>query len=193
MTVVAAHARRRVALEPLLLLGAFGSAVVVRVAVAGPSGPGSIRAGLMFAAILAVLAFVSRAGFVVSRRAAIVGAAGAAVLVLPVLVTHGVGGHLAATGYPIWAVATAAVATAEEAFLRGALYDAVARDHGIDAAVVIGAIAFAALHVPLYGWHVVPLDLAVGLVLGALRVWTGTWTAPALAHAGADLIGWWLV
>jgi membrane protease YdiL (CAAX protease family) len=73
------------------------------------------------------------------------------------------------------------------------LYDAVARDHGIDAAVVIGAIAFAALHVPLYGWHVVPLDLAVGLVLGALRVWTGTWTAPALAHAGADLIGWWLV
>jgi membrane protease YdiL (CAAX protease family) len=193
MTVVTAHARRRVALEPLLLLGAFASAVVVRVAVAGPSGPGSIRAGLTFAAILAVLAFVSRAGLAVSRRAAVMGAAGAAVLVLPVLLTHGVGGHLAATGYPTWAVATVAVATAEEAFLRGALYDAVARDHGIDAAVVVGAIAFAALHVPLYGWHVVPLDLAVGLVLGALRVWTGTWTAPALAHAGADLMGWWLV
>ena len=88
---------------------------------------------------------------------------------------------------------TVAVATAEEAFLRGALYDAVARARGVDAAVVVGALAFAALHVPLYGWHAVPLDLAVGLALGALRVVTGTWTAPALAHAGADLVGWWLL
>ena len=193
MTVVAAHVRRRVAVEPLLLLGAFAAAVVVRVAVAGPAGPGSIRAGLTFAAILAVLAAASRAGFASSARAALVGVAGAAALVLPVLATYGVGGHLTMTGYPTWAVATVAVATAEEAFLRGALYDVVARWHGVDAAVVVGAIAFAALHVPLYGWHVLPLDLAVGLVLGALRVWTGTWTAPAIAHAGADLVGWWLV
>lgn len=193
MTVVTAHVRRRVAVEPLLLLGAFASAVVVRVAVAGPAGPGSIRAGLTFAALLAVLAVACRAGFAVSARAVVVGVVGVGVLVLPVLVSHGVGGHLAMTGYPTWAAATVAVATAEEAFLRGALYDAVARWHGVDAAVVVGAIAFAALHVPLYGWHVVPLDLAVGLVLGALRVWTGTWTAPAVAHAGADLVGWWLV
>ena len=57
----------------------------------------------------------------------------------------------------------------------------------------MAAIAFAALHVPLYGWHAVPLDFAVGLVLGATRLLAGTWTAPAIAHVGADLAGWWLL
>jgi membrane protease YdiL (CAAX protease family) len=193
MTVATTAARRRIAVEPLMLVVAFAAAVAVRVAVAGPAGAGSIRAGVTFAAILAVLAVMCRAGVTTSSRALITGAVGAVALVLPVLVTHGVGGHLTSTGYPMWAAATVAVATAEEAFLRGALYDAVARVSGVDVAVVVGAVAFAALHVPLYGWHVVPIDLAVGLVLGALRVSTGTWTAPAVAHAGADLVGWWLL
>jgi membrane protease YdiL (CAAX protease family) len=193
MTVVTTHVRRRLPVESLLLLAAFAAAVAVRVAVAGAEGPGSIGAGLTFAAILAALAIAAGAGHAWSGRALLIGVAGAAILVLPVLLTDGVGGHLTATGYPTWAAATVAVATAEEAFLRGALYDAVSRARGADAAVVAAAIAFAALHVPLYGWHVVPLDLAVGLVLGALRMWTGTWTAPAIAHAGADLVGWWLV
>lgn len=192
-TVTTQESARRPAFEPLLLLGAFAAAVVVRVAVAGQTGAASVRAGLVFAAILAGLACLARARVVVTVRAVVVGSVGAAVLVLPVLATHGVGGHLAATGYATWASATVLVATAEEAFLRGALYDAVARAHGIDLAVVVGAVAFAALHVPLYGWHVVPLDLAVGLVLGALRVLTGTWLAPAVAHVGADLAGWWLL
>ena len=67
----------------------------------------------------------------------------------------------------------------------------VQRRSGPHAAVVVAAIAFAGLHVPLYGWHVVPLDLAVGLLLGATRLLAGTWTAPAAAHIGADLAGWW--
>lgn len=184
---------RRPALEPLVLLAAFASAVAMRIAVAGPAGAGSVPAGLVFAATLGVLALLGRARVVLTARAIVVGVVGAAVLVLPVLVTHGVGGHLAASGYATWASATVVVATAEEAFLRGALYDAVARVHGADLAVVVGAVAFAALHVPLYGWHVLPLDLAVGLSLGALRVLTGTWTAPAIAHVGADLVGWWLL
>ena len=54
------------------------------------------------------------------------------------------------------------------------------------------AVCFALLHVPLYGWHVVPLDLAVGLVLGGLRHGTGTAAAPAVTHVGADLVGWFL-
>ena len=187
------HANRRPALEPLLLLGAFAAAVVLRVAVAGAHRARPVRAGLAFAAVLLVFACLCRAGAALTARAVGVGLVGAAVLVLPVLVTHGVGGHLSASGYPSWAAATIVVATAEEAFLRGALYDALARSHGVDAAVVVGAIAFAALHVPLYGWHVLPLDLAVGLALGALRVVAGTWTAPAIAHVGADLVGWWLL
>jgi membrane protease YdiL (CAAX protease family) len=193
MTTATTQVARRPALEPLLLVGAFAAAVVIRVAVAGPAGPGSVRAGLVFAVILGGLAVITRTGVVLTRGAVAAGLVGAAVLVLPVLVAHGIGGRLDATGYATWASATAVVATAEEAFLRGALYDALARVHGVDVAVVVGAVAFAALHVPLYGWHVLPLDLAVGLALGALRVLTGTWTAPAIAHVGADLIGWWLL
>jgi membrane protease YdiL (CAAX protease family) len=193
MTTATTQVLRRPAVEPLLLLGAFAAAVVIRVAVAGPAGAASVRAGLVFAAVLLGLAGIVRARVRITVRAGVAGLLGAAVLVLPVLATHGVGGHLVTTGYLTWASATVVVATAEEVFLRGALYDAVARAHGVDAAVVVGAVAFAALHVPLYGWHVLPLDLAVGLVLGVLRLVTGTWTAPAIAHVGADLVGWWLL
>ena len=192
MTSLTATVRRPL-VEPLALMAAFAAAVVVRVAVAGPAGAESLPAGLLFAAILFALAAVAKVRWHLSVHAARLGVVGVVVLVLPVLVTHGVGGHFGASSYVSWAPATVVVATAEEAFLRGALYDAVARARGVDAAVVIGAVAFAALHVPLYGWHVLPLDLAVGLLLGALRVVSGTWTAPAIAHAGADLVGWWLL
>jgi hypothetical protein len=48
------------------------------------------------------------------------------------------------------------------------------------------------MHVPLYGWHVVPLDLGVGLWLAGLRLATGGIAAPAIAHTIADLATWWL-
>jgi membrane protease YdiL (CAAX protease family) len=85
-----------------------------------------------------------------------------------------------------------AVALAEEYFLRGALYEAVERWHGQTAAVVVGAVALAALHIPLYGFHVLPLDFAVGLWLGALRAIAGSPLAPGITHTVADLAGWWL-
>jgi hypothetical protein len=44
----------------------------------------------------------------------------------------------------------------------------------------------------VYGWAVVPLDIAVGVWLGTLRAVTGTVAAPAIAHSLADLAGWWL-
>jgi membrane protease YdiL (CAAX protease family) len=87
---------------------------------------------------------------------------------------------------------TILVAAGEEAILRGAMFAAVVRAAGGLAAVLVTTLAFALLHVPLYGWHVVPLDLAVGLVLGGLRVATGGVAAPAAAHAVADLATWWL-
>ena len=84
------------------------------------------------------------------------------------------------------------VATAEELFLRGALYDAVSNFAGTPAAAAVGAVCFAALHVPLYRWHVLPLDLAVGVVLGGLWQLSGTPAAPAVAHVSADMAGWFL-
>jgi len=90
-----------------------------------------------------------------------------------------------------WAAITIVVATGEEAVLRGRLFDAMRRA-GVFPALLVTTVAFALLHVPLYGWHVVPLDLAVGLALGGLRLATGGIAAPAAAHAVADLATWWL-
>jgi membrane protease YdiL (CAAX protease family) len=99
-----------------------------------------------------------------------------------------------------WAAVILLVATAEEILLRGLLFDRVAiaargegtGREGIVVAVVVTSAVFALMHVPLYGWHVVPLDLAVGCCLAGLRLLTGGIAAPAAAHAVADLATWWL-
>lgn len=91
-----------------------------------------------------------------------------------------------------WAIVVALVALAEEAFLRGSLFEAIKAWHGSTWAIVITALAFTGLHIPIYGWSVVPLDFVVGLLLGQIRVVSKTWLAPGLAHTLADLAGWWL-
>ena len=91
-----------------------------------------------------------------------------------------------------WAAVTTLVATGEEALLRGRLFDVTRHAGGTVAALVLTTVAFALLHVPLYGWHVVPLDLAVGVLFAGLRLVTRGYAAPAAAHAVADLATWWL-
>jgi membrane protease YdiL (CAAX protease family) len=91
-----------------------------------------------------------------------------------------------------WVGVTILVASGEELLLRGALFTAVERAGGVVLAVAITSVAFALMHVPLYGWHVVPLDLGVGIFLGGLRLAGGGWSGPAIAHAVADLATWWL-
>ena len=53
-------------------------------------------------------------------------------------------------------------------------------------------MAFALMHVPVYGWGVVPVDLAAGVLLAGLRYLTGGTAAPTMAHLLADLATWWL-
>jgi membrane protease YdiL (CAAX protease family) len=91
-----------------------------------------------------------------------------------------------------WAAVTILVATGEELVLRGALFDSLDSAWGPAAALVLTSFAFALLHVPLYGWHVVPLDLGVGIFLGGLRLSSGGVVAPAVTHAVADLATWWI-
>jgi membrane protease YdiL (CAAX protease family) len=124
-----------------------------------------------------------------------IGGGGAAVLIGLALVAHldRVGPSLApAAAFLPWTAVTIVVATAEEAVLRGALFSAVRRHGGVVAAIVVTSVAFALMHVPLYGWHVVPLDLGVGIFLGGLRLASGGIAAPAVAHAVADIATWWL-
>ncbi|HET6908727.1 MAG TPA: CPBP family intramembrane glutamic endopeptidase [Mycobacteriales bacterium] len=188
---------RRSVLTPTTLAVVFAAAVTIRVALSGAQGAASRGAGLVFALVLAVTVVACHPSTRVSARAIAIGLAAGAVLVLPALlhvVTANQGWRpTPAGGFAGWAVVTAVVATAEEGFLRGALYDAVARRRGPDVAIAVTALAFGLLHVPFYGWHVLPLDVAVGICLGVTRWVAGTWTAPAVAHVAADLAGWWLL
>jgi membrane protease YdiL (CAAX protease family) len=178
----------------MLGLAGLGGAVALRVQVAGVAGSQSRLGGLVFGIALCVLA----GGIGVTRpslsvRAVGLGVAGTAVLCLPSLVAKlAAGSGVPAAPDLAWAGVVSLVAVAEELLLRGALYDRVRSWRGETWAIGLTAIAFALLHVPIYGWHVFVLDLAVGVWLGALRAVSGTVTAPAVAHALADLAGWWL-
>lgn len=176
------------------LVLALAVAVGLRSAVGGADVAQSQTAALVFAGCLILLTVASGTTVPVSRRAILIGLAGVVLVCFPVALQHlltfrPVHGS---EGFARWALVVTVVATAEEGFLRGALYDAMARWRGEVLAIVVGALCFALLHVPMYGWHVLPLDIAVGLVLGGLRQQTGTPAAPAVTHLGADLVGWFL-
>lgn len=180
----------------------LAAAVALRVEIAGSAGPRSLTAGVVFAAVVAVLAALISAHAAPVRRlerAAVVrvfayGVLGAVVLCVPAAVRHadGVIASPSGHGYLPWALAVVVVATAEEALLRGTLFTALQWRAGTAAAIGVTSLAFALVHVPLYGVAVVPLDLGVGIWLGALRAGTGSVAVPAFAHALADLAGWWL-
>ncbi len=184
---------RRDGLVAGLALAGLALAVAVRVTIAGADGARSVPAGVVFGLVLLTLAAV--AGFQrPSWRwpAWAWGVGGGAVLCLGPVWHHlhhtGTGGG----AFTLWAAVVTLVAVSEEVLLRGALFEALARWRDENTAIAVSAAAFALLHVPVYGWHVLPLDLAVGLALGVLRAVSGSVTAPAVAHVVADLAGWWL-
>lgn len=193
MTSLPIANRRPVAGLPLLLLF-FAAAVAVRAALTGPPGFGaSPWPGVLFGVVLAGAALVVGTRTRINRRIVLVGLGATAALVVPALVFSSARASLPLAWFPGWMAATMLVAPAEEAFLRGVVYDAVARRRGADAAIVVAAVAFGLMHVPFYGWHALPLDTAVGVVLGVARLLSGTWVAPAIAHTAADAIGWWML
>ena len=81
-------------------------------------------------------------------------------------------------------------AVAEEAFFRRFAYG-LAAVRGPAVAVVASAAIFAAVHVTVWGWAVLPLDLAAGLVLGWQRWASGGWAVPAATHVAANILAVW--
>ena len=122
------------------------------------------------------------------------GVAGGAALCLPALAIRLLASdaHRPAGSFLVWASVVAFVAIAEEGFLRGTLRDATVSWLGVNQSIVVTSACFGLLHVPLYGWVALPLDLAVGIALGCLREATRSPAAPAAAHVTADLVAWWL-
>lgn len=82
----------------------------------------------------------------------------------------------------------ALAAVAEEAFFRRYLYGLLAPAYGTVVAVGGTAAAFALVHVTVWGWWVLPLDLAAGLVLSWQRAATGRWSVPAATHVVANTL-----
>lgn len=186
--------RARRAWTALVLLAGFAAAVGLRVAIGGADVAVSAPAGLAFAAALTALTVAAGTRTRLSWPTMGAGLAGAAVLCLPALLAQLAAhhSHRPSGTFLTWAAVVTVVAAAEEAFLRGALYDAIATWRGPLTAIAVTSACFAALHVPLYGWHVIPLDTAAGLWLGILRQGTDSWTTPAITHITADLAAWWL-
>jgi membrane protease YdiL (CAAX protease family) len=185
------------ALRAALLTAGIGAAVGLRVVLGGSEGAGSMPAGLAFALVL--LALAAGAGWRHGRpsfRAAALGSGGGVVLVAAWLSAHpGTAVDLAPVNAAIalWTPIVAIIAVAEEVALRGVLFDAVRERGGDGLALLATSALFALMHLPLYGIGALPLDLAVGLLLGGLRIVSGGVLAPAIAHVIADLAGGWLL
>jgi len=77
-------------------------------------------------------------------------------------------------------------ALAEEVWFRRLCYG-LSEPAGTAFAIAASSVLFAAVHVSIYGWSVVPLDLAAGALLGWQRAATGTWHASAFTHALANV------
>ena len=153
--------------------------------------------GTVFGIALALVAWVGGARVALPRPAALViGLAGAAVLVGLAMGASQLAGQplqlVPKTQFAPWALITIVVASAEELVLRGVLFDSLRHATDLTIAVIVTSAAFALMHVPLYGWHVVPLDLGVGVFLAGLRLTSGSVAAPAIAHIVADLATWWV-
>ncbi|MGH2758632.1 MAG: CPBP family intramembrane glutamic endopeptidase [Actinomycetota bacterium] len=87
-----------------------------------------------------------------------------------------------------WGLAAAVMTgVAEEAIFRRGLYGLLVR-WGPAVAIVSSAGAFALVHIPVYGWRVLPLNIAAGLVFGWQRWAGGHWSSPAATHALANAL-----
>ncbi len=181
--------------RPALILVGLAAIVGLRWALTTRGAAGAVTIGLIFGAGLLAAGLGGGWRPRPERRSSyVVGAAGGAVLIVVAVVTRS--GQLPwlapSAAFAPWAAVTILVASAEELVLRGALFDDLDGSLGTLGAVVVTSLVFALMHVPLYGWQVVPLDLGVGLWLAGLRLATGGIAAPAVAHSIADLATWWL-
>jgi membrane protease YdiL (CAAX protease family) len=127
-------------------------------------------------------------GLVGMTGSVVVGVLVGAVLVAPLMAGPFTARGL--NGFWTWAALAALIATLEEIAIRGALFKAWSDEAGPVAAIAAGAVVFALIHLPRYGWGAMPLDAAVGLALGGLRALTGRVLPCAVAHTIADWGAW---
>jgi membrane protease YdiL (CAAX protease family) len=173
----------------------IAGASVLRVAVSGPRVAASLPGAVIFSVVLLAMA---QAGRMAPPRFALksvgLGFIGGLVLIAMALL-HSAGPIRFATpslALLVWSLVVTLVACSEELAIRGVLFNTVQSARGTVMAVAVTTVVFALMHVPLYGWRALPLDLAVGLWLGVLRCYAGV-AASVTAHSVADLATGWLL
>ena len=111
-------------------------------------------------------------------------AAGSAVFLAGRLVSSG---HAPARATALVIGLNTFAAIAEEALFRRVAFDALI-GAGPVWAIFGSAALFGVAHATVYGWWAFPIDAAAGVLLGWQRWVSGSWAAPALTHAFADLL-----
>ena len=158
---------------------------------------GAAFGGALLLAAISVAAVRQSLHGLPAPQSLLLGAALGAMLLIPGgwMRAHGVVGPGAVLPYDYalaWVPVIALISAGEETFLRGWLQPLARQAWGPGPAIVVVAAIFAAMHVPIYGWVAIPLDLGVGILFGCLREYGGSVAACGLAHFVVDLGHWWL-
>jgi membrane protease YdiL (CAAX protease family) len=169
----------------LIALGAGGLVLLARPAVNSVVSERSLVVLFMYATLLTIsLTPALPHGSAAPLRGWTVSLAGIAA----VLLASWAGGPAVPLVISAWAIPlNLAAAVAEEAYFRRLAYGALNR-WGAAIAIIGSALAFALMHVPLYGPAAFWVDLGAGLFLGWQRWASGGWTASTVSHAAANLL-----
>ncbi|MEP7056019.1 MAG: CPBP family intramembrane glutamic endopeptidase [Actinomycetota bacterium] len=97
------------------------------------------------------------------------------------------GGHRPVLPTATMLLLNSLAAVSEELFFRRLVQGLLTR-RGVVISAAGSAVLFAAVHVPIYGLWVLPVDLGAGALLSWQRAATGTWTVPAVTHLVANLL-----
>jgi membrane protease YdiL (CAAX protease family) len=179
-----------------LLVLALGRAEAIRLGT-GDLVPGAAFGGALLLAVMSVAAVRERLRHLPAPRSLFQGAALGAALLVPGawMRAHGViapGAVLPEVYAMAWIPLIAVISAGEETFLRGWLQPLARETWGPGLAIAFVGAVFAAMHLPIYGWTALPLDLGVGILVGCLREYSGSVAASGVAHFLADLGHWWL-
>lgn len=99
-------------------------------------------------------------------------------------------GHVVFNLQMVGSVALVGTAVAEELLFRGYIFGELQKKFKPVAAIVISAVMFAIIHVPIYGmaWGSLVLVMLSGVVYGVVRTYFGNvWPAVAV-HLGEDVV-----
>jgi membrane protease YdiL (CAAX protease family) len=154
---------------------------------------GSLAGTFAFAACLAAILWFEGAPHGRQRRwstaaSLVLGTAVGLILIVPII-PSGISAR-PFHDFWTWGAVAALVASLEEGVIRGPLQQRSSQELSPLAGLLLAAVVFALIHLPGYGLGALPMDFAVGLGLGGLRLVSGRILPCTVAHCLADWGAW---